>query len=199
MINKRLLKKIWLKNDELPIAIIRSSCLNWFWSWTSGLIFIVFGGFLMYFLLVELGWYGIAIFFTLVVIGLIVIFRAYWSWYFTGWILTNLRLIDIYQKGFFGRETSEIIYNQIREVHSKSSGLSGILGMGDLYLKLESDKVKFKLSRVRGVDRAVSEILLQQENYQKNLIDIKENEALRLLDKLKRKLGKEVFDKLIAD
>jgi hypothetical protein len=108
-------------------------------------------------------------------------------------------LIDIYQKGFFGRETSEIIYNQIREVHSKSSGLSGILGMGDLYLKLESDKVKFKLSRVRGVDRAVSEILLQQENYQKNLIDIKENEALRLLDKLKRKLGKEVFDKLIAD
>lgn len=199
MLNKRLLKKIWLKHDELPIAVIRSSWLKWFWSWFFGSLFVISAVFLMYFLLLELSWLGLVIFFVLIFIGLIIILRAYWSWYFTGWVITNLRLIDFYQKGFLGRETSEIIYTQIKEIHAKSSGLAGMIGLGDLYLKLGDGKVKFKLAWVRKSDRAVSEILLQQENYQKNLIDFKESEALKLLDKLKRKIGNETFEKLIAD
>jgi hypothetical protein len=199
MINKRLLKKIWLKHDELPLAVIRSSWLSRFWSWFLGFFLIILAVFLMYFLLLELAWLGLTIFSVLVVIGLFIIFRTYWSWYFTGWILTDLRLIDIYQQGFLGRETSEVIYSQLKEIYAKSSGFLSILGLGDLYLKVGSEKVKFKLGAVRGYDRAISEISLQQENYQKNLLDSKESEAVRLLDKIRKKIGKTAFEELIAD
>ncbi len=200
MVNGRLLKKIWLKNDELPIAIIRSSALKWFWSWLLGIFILISANFLLYFLLLKLEWLGLVIFLSLVFLSIIILLRTYWSWYYTGWILTNLRLIDIYQKGFFGKETSEIIYSQIGEIYAKSSGfLGGMFGFGDLYLQVSGGKAKFKLGLVRGYDRSVSEVLLQQENYQKNLINIKESESLRLLNKLKKKLGTEVFNKLIAD
>lgn len=199
MVNKRLLKKIWLKNNELPLAVIRSSWLSYFWGWFLGFFLIILAVFLMYFLLLELAWLGLVIFSVLILIGLIIILRTYWSWYFTGWIITDLRLIDIYQSGFLGRETSEVIYSQLKEIYAKSSGFLSILGLGDLYLKVGSEKVKFKLASVRGYERAVSEITLQQENYQKNLLDSKESEAVRLLDKIRKKMGKTAFEQLIAD
>jgi hypothetical protein len=57
---------------------------------------------------------------------------------------------------------------------------------------------KLLLSNV-GHERAVSEIILQQENYQHNLSDNKERRAQYLLMKIKNKIGSATFNKLLGD
>jgi len=198
MLNIVLIKKIWLKKDELPILVIRSSLINWFWSWLFGGLILIAAFFLMYYLWQQRIW-GIPVFILMILISLFIVSRAYFEYYYTCWILTNLRLVDFYQQGFFHRETSEVIYDKIMEAYSKREGIiGGLFNLGDIYVGISGSKAKLKLKRVRGYDRAVAEIILQQENYQSNLLDEKEKRAQFLLLKIKNKIGSKVFNDLIG-
>ena len=198
MFNTLLLKKIWLKKEEAPILVMRRSALAWFWSWLITALAWGSAFFLMP-LLWRYGSWGLGLFTLLVLIGLIAVLRAGWEYYFTCWALTNIRLIDIYQQGFFHRETTEVLYSRIKEAYASKSGvLNGLAGLGDLYISRDDSKAKLKLPQVRGYERAVSEIILQQENYQRNLSDDKERQARYLLLKIKNKLGPAGFDRLIG-
>ena len=198
MVNVFLIRKVWLKHEEIPILVIRSSALNWLWSWSIGGLFLLSAFFLMYFLWQQHLW-GIIIFFALIAIALIIFARAYFEYYFTGWVLTNLRLVDFYQRGFLRHETSEVIYDKIQEVYSRKEGLfGGLFNLGDIYVSIVGSKAKLKLNKVSGYDRAVAEILLQQESYQKNLLDERERKAQFLLLKIKKKIGEKAFNNLIG-
>lgn len=195
MLNVVLLKKIWLKKEEVPILVIRSSLLNWFWQFLISGLLLVGAFFLMYFLW-QFDWYGLAIFGAMVAAAIYIFSRSCCEFYYTCWILTNLRLIDLYQRGFLKREVSEVVYNKIKDVYGKKSSA---LNMGDIYVSLIGSQVKLMLRRVRDFDRGVAEITLQQENYQKNLTDEKERKAQYLLLKIKNKIGAAAFNKLLGD
>ncbi len=198
MINSFLTKKLWLKQEEIPIVVIRTSFLNWWPSWLLGGIFLLASFFLMFYLWQQNVW-GPLVFGALIIVALILLLRAYWQHYFTAWILTNLRLVDFYQQGFFHQETSEVIYDKILEVYSRKEGvMSGLFNLGDVYVEISGSKAKLKLKRVRSYDRAVAEILLQQEDYQKNLLNEHERRAQYLLLKIKQKIGEKAFNNLIG-
>lgn len=199
MLNTVLLKKIWLKKEEVPILVIRSSLLNWFWPLVFSAALLVGAFFLMYFLW-QYDWWGVLVFALMVFSAAVIFCRALYEHYFTCWVLTNLRLIDLYQRGFFRRETSEAIYNKLKDIFAKKSGLvSSLFNLGDLHVSLSDSRVMLALAGVRGHERAVSEIILQQENYQKNLSDAKERKAQYLLMKIKNKLGNKAFNNLLGD
>jgi len=199
MLNVVLLKKIWLKKEEVPILVIRSSFLHWFWpSLISGAL--LFGAFFLMYYLWQYGQWGVALFAAMIVAAAFIFCRVLYEYYFTCWVLTNLRLIDLYQRGFLRREISEAVYNKIKDVYAKKSGLiSGLFGLGDIFVSLEDSRVKLGIGKVRGYGRAISEILLQQENYQKNLFDEKERRAQYMLLKIKNKIGREAFNELLGD
>lgn len=199
MLNTALLKKIWLKKEEVPILVIRSSLLNWFGPlFFSALLF--FGAFFFMYYLLQYGVWGLLVFSLSVIFAVFIFCRALYEYYYTCWVLTNLRLIDMFQHGFFRRETSEAIYNKLRDIYSKKAGIiSGLFNMGDISVSLVDSRVKLLLSNVRGHERAVSEIILQQENYQNNLADATERKARYMLIKIKNKLGDAAFNKLLGD
>jgi len=199
MLNIALLNKIWLKNEEAPILVIRSSLINWLGPFLVSGLLLLGAFFLMYFLW-QFGLWGLLAFSFLIVLAIFIFSRALYEHYFTGWVLTNLRLIDLYQRGFFHRETSEVVYDKIKEAYCQKAGIfSGLFGLGDVYVALAGSRVKLMLGRVRGYDRAVSEIILQQENYLANLFDGKERRAQYQLQKIKNKIGADALSRLLGD
>jgi hypothetical protein len=142
----------------------------------------------------------LAIFILSLVIALLIFFRAWWQRYLTAWVLTNIRLVDICQIGFFRRETSEIIYSSIKETYAQKRGfVNAISGTGDLLLEVKDSKAKFRLPAVRGYERAISEIILQIENYHQSADSNGSRQAQAILVKIKNKLGERAFNKLIGD
>ncbi|MFA5020637.1 MAG: PH domain-containing protein [Patescibacteria group bacterium] len=195
MLNQTLIKRVWLKKDEVPILVIRSSMANWLAQYLLSLVLLAVVFFLMYYFW-QYGVWGLAAFAVVIIFSSIIIIRACYEHYFTGWVLTNLRLIDLYQRGFLRRELTEVVYNKIKDVHAEKHGW---LGLGDIFVTLVDSRVRLGLEGVRGFDRAVSEIVLQQENYQKNLLNEKEQRAQYLLAKLKKRLGEAEFYRLLGD
>lgn len=198
MPNRAIVKKIWLKNGERPLLVIRRSKWCWSVSWLLALLLSAGACFLMPFLLTY-GYYGIAAISVMIGIAAIVFLRAYVEYYYTAWVLTDLRVVDIYQKGFFTQEKAETVYDQIKEAYSRRQGWGGLLNLGDLYLTLTDEKNRLKLSKVRGYERALSEITLQQENYRQRLSGHRHERAEELLLKIKNKVGEKKFQELIGD
>lgn len=199
MPNASLLRKIWLKKDEVPILVIRRSFYNWFWPLSFSAAIIAGDFFLMYYLW-QFGWAGLLAFSLFLLLAAFLLARTLFERHYTCWILTNLRLIDMYQSGFFRRETAEAIYNKLKDVRAGKSGiLPSLFNLGDIRVSLEGSRVTLLLAGVRGYERAVSEIILQQENYQKNLTDDKESRAQYVLARIKNKIGAEAFRNLLGD
>ena len=195
MLNSILLDKIWLKKEEVPILVIRRSSLNWLWPYFIGGLLLASAFFLMAYLW-RYGWAGLLLFVLMILLAAYILARALYERYYTCWVLTNLRLIDLYQRGFLRRENSEAIYDKLKDIHGAKSGL---FGLGDISVALDNSRVKLLLKGVRGYERAVSEIILQQENYEKNLSDEKEGRAQYQLLKIKNKIGAAAFNRLLGD
>jgi hypothetical protein len=198
MANKAIVKKIWLKNNEKPIMVIRRSKWCWSVSWLLALLLSAGACFFMPFLLIY-GYIGVMAVVAVVVVAVIIFLRAYLEYYYTAWVLTDLRVVDIYQKGFFHQEKSETVYDQIKEAYSRRQGWGSILKLGDLYLTLADEKSRLRLSKVRGYERALSEITLQQENYRQRLSGHRHERAEELLLRIKNKVGEKKFQELIGD
>lgn len=70
------------------------------------------------------------------VLGVIILFPSWVGWYFSVFILTSQRFIQINQKGFFHRSVADINIDQIQSVNYEISGIQEtLLGFGTIKLK----------------------------------------------------------------
>ena len=169
MNNKRLFYRVRFKAGEKIKRVVRRSIGSWFWPAVLAALLIVSSFFFIYPLFLQ-GVWGAVGFCALLLAGLVLAWRTYRKHYFTALIITDRRLIDVDQRGFFGCEISEALYAKISEVYSRSGGLWGALfGWGDVYVGLSSgDNIKLKFPQIRSAGKLASEILLRQESYIKN-------------------------------
>lgn len=71
-----------------------------------------------------------------VVIGSIIFAPSYMSWYFSVFVITNQRLIQITQKGLFHRSVVDMGLNQIQMVNYEIAGLQEtLLGFGTIMMQ----------------------------------------------------------------
>jgi uncharacterized membrane protein YdbT with pleckstrin-like domain len=73
--------------------------------------------------------YGIA---TKIFIGLAVLTFAGWfyewiGWYYTVYIITNMRIIEIKQKGFFNRKVSDVPLDRVQSINYHIKGFQAVL------------------------------------------------------------------------
>jgi hypothetical protein len=69
-------------------------------------------------------------------LGLILFFYHFVMWYFTIWIITNQRLRQVTQKGFFGKDVVELRLSKIQNISYNIPGFSGeILGFGTIVIQ----------------------------------------------------------------
>ena len=70
------------------------------------------------------------------VISIMVFFPSWLSWYFSVFIVTDQRLIQITQKGFFSRSVIDMRLNQIQMVNYQIAGLQEtLLGFGTIMMQ----------------------------------------------------------------
>jgi hypothetical protein len=70
------------------------------------------------------------------VLGLLLIFPSWVYWYFSVYIVTDQRFVQITQKGFFHKKVIDIAINQIQMVNYEISGIQEtLLGFGTIMIQ----------------------------------------------------------------
>lgn len=90
---------------------------------------------------------------------------AIWTdYYLDMWVVTNRRLIDIEQYGFFHRETSTLRMEQIQDITTETRGiLPTIFNFGHIYVQSAAESREFT---IRGIPnpRNIKELIFKQHD-----------------------------------
>ncbi|MCK5466479.1 PH domain-containing protein [Candidatus Parcubacteria bacterium] len=79
----------------------------------------------------------------------IVIFTVWADYYLDIWIITNERIIDVEQIGFFNRVVSELDLKRIQDITSSVHGmLPTMFGFGNIHIQTAAEEGKFDLKSV---------------------------------------------------
>lgn len=102
----------------------------------------------------------------LVSLGLsaLLFFPSWMSWYYSVFIVTNQRFIQITQKGFFHRSVVDMGLSQIQMVNYEISGLQEtLLGFGTIMMQtFVGDLVIHYLHKPQHIQKKILEILRQE-------------------------------------
>jgi hypothetical protein len=70
------------------------------------------------------------------ILGLILFFYHFMMWYFTVYIVTNQRLRQVTQKGFFGKDVVELRLSKIQNISYNIPGFTGeVMGFGTIVIQ----------------------------------------------------------------
>jgi len=76
---------------------------------------------------------------------------AFTRYFLNAWILTNQRIVDIKQNGYFNREVSSLFLSRVQDVTTNVTGvLSSLFGIGDINVQSAGAVEKFIM---RGIPR----------------------------------------------
>jgi uncharacterized membrane protein YdbT with pleckstrin-like domain len=106
---------IHLKDDEQVLRVVRNYWLIYVPQLILGFLLIAAALFLML-PLMSLGWYGLAIMVVAIAIGSYYGTRTLVIWYWNVFIITNLRIVDVNQYGFFRRTVAEVSYDKVQDI-----------------------------------------------------------------------------------
>ena len=78
-----------------------------------------------------------------------VFFLTWVDYYFDTWIITNERIVAIYQNGLFSREVSELRFERIQDVSTDVVGIiPTVLNYGDILIQTAGEEEKFVFKNV---------------------------------------------------
>ncbi len=79
----------------------------------------------------------------------IIAFTIWVDYYLDVWIVTNERLLDIEQIGFFNRVVSELDLKRIQDITSRVHGmLPTMFGFGNIHIQTAAEKSKFDMKSI---------------------------------------------------
>ncbi|PJE76244.1 hypothetical protein COV04_00640 [Candidatus Uhrbacteria bacterium CG10_big_fil_rev_8_21_14_0_10_48_11] len=97
--------------------------------------------------LFKLGTFGVATFFSIVVVAIILLFREYYKWRYTVLIATSQRVIVIEKRAFFSKRMVEIPLSFISSVEEETKGFwQTILRYGTVIVRAKdrSESIHFR-------------------------------------------------------
>lgn len=99
-----------------------------------------------------------------IVVGGIVMLPSWVTWYFSVFIVTDKRLIQVSQKGFFHKSVVDMGLNQIQMVNYQVSGLQEtLLGFGTMMMQtFVGDLIIHEIPHPAKIQKRLLEILRQQ-------------------------------------
>ncbi|MBI4142592.1 PH domain-containing protein [Candidatus Uhrbacteria bacterium] len=115
-------KRLALQDGERVEGIVRRSFVAYAPAIVGGILVI----FLAFFLIAPLlarGRFGAAIFIALIFVGMLAVLRGCWLWRRNAFVVTNHRIVDIDQRGFFRTAISDIRFEQIEDVAIEIHGI----------------------------------------------------------------------------
>lgn len=173
-----------LKEDEQVIQIIRKYPLIFVGPIIISTVFIIAPFFFLYPLFHWGGW-GVLAFFVLLGVGILLGLRVFIIYSFNVFIITNQRIIDIDQRGFFDRTVSETTYDKIQDVSFKLKGIAQTLWhYGSIIIQTAGNQANIELHGVKDPEKVQQMITeIQKENSQGDLISA--SEIAKIIQRIK--------------
>ncbi len=160
--DEAIIKKVSLKAGEEIVAVVRHFGLT-FWPKILVAAFFIIAPFFFLFPLFKWGPWGVAIFLLPIALGVFYAVRTFVLWYYNSFIITNRRVIDIDQRGFFERIVSEAVYENIKDVSYRRKGVwQTIFRYGDIRIQIVDTEIGLEIKNVRApedVQRLISDLL----------------------------------------
>jgi len=99
-----------------------------------------------------------------IILGIAIMFPFWLSWYYSVFIVTNQRLIQITQKGFFNRSVIDLSLGQIMMVNYEIAGLQQtVLGFGTIMMQTYvGDLVIHNVHHPAKIQKRLLQILREQ-------------------------------------
>ncbi|MBD3359609.1 MAG: hypothetical protein GF365_02780 [Candidatus Buchananbacteria bacterium] len=145
-------KQISLRSDEEIITVLHHHPITYAKQIVITLAIILLAFFLMFYLF-SLGTFGVALFLALLLTGVFYGMREFYIWFMNVFIITNQRIIDIDQTGFFNKTVSEADYNKILDVcYSVKGAGQTLLKLGTI--NINATGVKLVIKNVKDVVKA---------------------------------------------
>lgn len=142
-------KYIELKAREEVLELVQASLLPKLWAFVLSMLWTVLPFFFL-FPLWRQGTWGVIVFFVWLVSGIIILSRLYLMWARTVFLVTDMRVVDYDQRGFFHRVVTEARFEQIDEVSVQVKGIIATLfRYGTLRLKLHGAAADIEVERVK--------------------------------------------------
>lgn len=97
-------------------------------------------------------------------------FRALTSYYLDAWLITNKRVVDIEQHGFFSREVSSVFLANVQDATTNVSGLlPTLLNYGDLEVQSAAATNRFRIVGVPN-PRSLRDLILSETSVRAHLV-----------------------------
>lgn len=145
-----VVKKITLKAGEEVAAIIRHFGLT-LWPKILAVLLLLVLPFFFIFPLFKRGAWGVGLFFAPIILGALYAIRVFVAWYYNVFIITNKRVIDIDQRGFFERIVSEADFSEIQDVSHRRKGIwQTIFRYGDVRIQIADTDIGLEIKNVRA-------------------------------------------------
>jgi len=173
MFENRLQKR--LKEGESAVLIVRKYPFVFLGHILFSSLFII-APFFFLFPLVRWGGWGVLIFFVSLLIGIGIAVRVFVEYSFNVFLITDARIIDIDQKGFFDRTVSETTYDKIQDVSFRSHGVTQtLLRYGSVIIQTAGQQANIELHGVKNPERVQQTIIeIQREKNERGEISAEE-------------------------
>lgn len=150
-----------LKVDEELITIIRKYPIIFIVPSIISILFIIAPFFFLY-PLFHWGPWGVFIFFMVLLLGLLLGLRVFIIYSLNVFVVTNQRIIDIDQAGFFDRTVSETTYSKIQDVSFRIKGIAQtIWHYGSIIIQTAGSQANIELYGVKDpekIQQLISEV-----------------------------------------
>lgn len=187
-------KQINLRADEEIVTVLHHHPITYAKQIAITFAIILLAFFLMFYLF-SIGAFGVALFLALLLTGVFYGMREFYIWFMNVFIVTNQRIIDVDQTGFFNKTVSEVDYEKILDVCFSVKGLGQTLfKLGTI--NINATGVKLVIKNVQNVVK-INQILadLIRERTGKSL----EVKKVKELQTDEQKLSPQTKEKITED
>jgi len=187
-------KQVSFRENEKNIVVLHHHPITYAKQIIITAVLVLLAFFLM-FLLFSLGVIGVALFLAILLTGVFYGLREFFIWYFNVFIITNQRIIDIDQKGFFSKTVSESSYDKILDI------CYSVHGVGQTILRLGTIKTgkKIQVKKVNHTPSKAKEKLTEEFLNQDEMEEYEEFDTDELIEEYIDTFGELSLKKLLVD
>lgn len=155
----------YIRFDESVFQKIHPGLIQYRKRFLISVAIIIIAFFLVYPLL-QLGWWGVLIFFTLFFIGVVHLLSVFLLQAYTVCIITNTRIIDIHRNGLFDKQVVELQLGHIQDIRYTTKGIvQSLLGYGTIIIQAIEGRGRIEMMNVKN-PQEIQELLLRvQKQY----------------------------------
>lgn len=159
-------KKIQLRVNEKIDLVVRRSGAIFAWRYILGFGILFATAFYLFWFLSQ-GWWGTAVVGLGFLIGIYIIFHAWFFWKNNMLVITDERVVDVNRLGWFEELISTAVYSDIKDIYLHRKGLlANIFRYATLVIESKSQRALLELPAVSEPEKVLALILDKNDQYE---------------------------------